>query len=158
MKRTSSLTLLILFLALVSPVHVVHAAEAASKAGDADTSKKQGDDTFGGRFAGDPIYIHMSPMVLPVINENGVEQLITIIMDIQVKDFDSADQMHNNMPRVQDALMRALYGGLGQGVLRNGKLVDIAKIKNKAIAAVSEVIGNGNVRDVLIQGVAQRML
>jgi len=129
----------------------------AAKGGEKDDKKKD-DDVSGGRFAGDPIYVHISPMVLPVIGDNGVEQLVTIIFDVQVRNFDAADNMHSNMPKIMDSLMRSLYGGLGQGVLRNGKLVNVAKVKNKAIAAVGEVIGPENVTDVLVQGVAQRML
>ena len=36
------------------------------------------------------------------------------------------------MPRVVMRLMGGLYGGLGQGSLRNGKLVDVTKVKAKA--------------------------
>lgn len=119
---------------------------------------KGSDDVSGGRFAGDPIYVHIAPVVLPVITDNGVEQLVTIVFDVQVKDFDTADDMHANMPRIMDALMRALYGGLGQGALRNGKLANVNKVKNKAIEAVGEVVGSDKIIDVLVQGVSQRML
>ena len=123
-----------------------------------DTSKKKGkEDISGGRFAGDPVYVHISPMVLPVISDQGVEQLVTVIIDVEVKDFDVADNMHTTMPRVKDALMRALYGGLGQGSLRNGKLVDVTRIKAKATTALTDILGDG-IREVLIQGIAQRML
>ncbi|MGB9153969.1 MAG: hypothetical protein WCD70_12890, partial [Alphaproteobacteria bacterium] len=117
--------------------------------------KKGGDDVSGGRFAGDPIYVHISPLVLPVIADDGVEQLVTIILDVQVKDFDTADDMHSNMPRVMDSLMRALYGGLGAGTLRQGKLANVNKVKTKAIEAVGEVVGSDKVIDVLVQGVSQ---
>jgi len=151
--------LLVVFLAFALPLSVIPAAHAAEAAPAPKAEGKKGDaDTSGGRFAGDPIYIHMTPMVLPVINDNGVEQLITLILDVQVTNFDAADAMHSNMPRVEDALMRALYGGFGEGSLRNGKLVDVAKVKSKAVAAVGEVIGVENVRDVLIQSVSQRLL
>ena len=159
--------LLIVCLLALNALQPVFAEETASKAetskdksdaGDKEKKKGGDEDVSGGRFAGDPIYVHISPMVLPVINDSGVEQLVTIIIDVQVKDFDAADNMHANMPKVMDALMRALYGGLGQGVLRNGKLVNVGKIKNKAVGAVGEVIGPENVRDVLVQGVSQRML
>jgi flagellar FliL protein len=135
--------------------------DAKEEAGGDDSSKKKkggNEDISGGRFAGDPVYVHISPMVLPIITDNGVEQLVTIIIDVEVKDFDVADNMHTNMPRVKDALMRALYGGLGQGTLREGKLVDVSKIKTKAAAALNEVLGGDGIREVLIQGVAQRML
>ncbi|MDE2029423.1 MAG: hypothetical protein KGI97_02545 [Alphaproteobacteria bacterium] len=120
--------------------------------------KKKEDDVTGGRFAGDPIYVHLAPLVMPVIDGNGAEQLVTIMIDVQVKDFDAADNMHTNMPRVMDALMTHLYGGLGSGSLRNGKLVNVDKVKRRATAAVASVIGAENVVDVLVQGVAQRML
>ncbi len=142
-------------LTLATPLHSFAAEESGGEGGG---DKKKGDDVSGGRFRGDPIYVHISPMVLPVINDTGVEQLVTLIIDVQVKDFNAADDMHTNMPKVMDALMRSLYGGLGQGTLRNGKLVNVAKVKNKAIGAVGEVIGPDNVLDVLVQGVGQRML
>lgn len=134
--------------AVLSPAY---AEEEAPKA-------KKSDDVSGGRFEGDPIYVHIAPMVMPVITNDGVEQLVTMIFDVQVKDFDAADDMHANMPRVMDSLMRSLYGGLGQGALRNGKLANVNKIKSKAVDAVGQVVGKDKVIDVLVQGVSQRML
>lgn len=115
-------------------------------------------DVSGGRFAGDPVYVHLAPMILPVITQVGSEQIITLQIAIEVKDFDAADSVHSNMPRVMDSLMRALYGGLGSGELRNGQLIDVTKIKSKAIAALGEAVGADNIRDVLIEAVAQRKL
>ena len=97
-------------------------------------------------------------MILPVITDNGAEQIVTLQITIQVTDFDAADTVHSNMPKVMDSLMRALYGGLGNGDLRNGQLIDVAKVKSKAIAAVGEAVGADNIRDVLIEAVAQRRL
>jgi flagellar basal body-associated protein FliL len=130
-----------------------------SEEGEGGGGKSKGpSDVTGGRFAGDPIFVHLDPMVLPVISDKGVEQLVTIQIDIEVKDFDAADAIHTQMPRVVDALEDALYGGLGQGSLRDGKLVDVRRVKAKATAALDEVIGADNIRDVLIQDVSQRML
>ena len=163
---------------MAMPVYPVFAAEEAEPAAAPDAAKKdagkdgdkkdEGDekskskdgpkDVSGGRFAGDPVYVHLAPMVLPIITDDGVEQLVTFQIDIEVKDFDVADHIHTIMPRVVDSLMRSLYGGLGQGTLRRGKLVDVTKIKAKATTAINEVVGADGVRDVLIQGVAQRML
>lgn len=137
----------------------------SGKTSDSDTDdnpskpKKDGPkDVSGGRFVGDPVYVHLAPMVMPVISDDGVEQIVTFQIDIEVKDFDVADHIHTIMPRVVDALMQSLYGGLGQGSLRRGKLVDVSKVKAKATAALDNIIGPDNIRDVLIQGVAQRML
>jgi flagellar basal body-associated protein FliL len=131
--------------------------KAEKSEGGGEEGKKKSDDVSGGRFAGDPIYVHITPMVLPVISEQGLEQIITVIIDVEVKDYDIAEKMHTNMPRVKDTLMRALYGGLGRGSLRDGKLVNVNKIKAKTTAALNEALGDGAVREVLIQGVGQRM-
>lgn len=137
-------------------------AEAKKKSGgegeEGNTKKKDtAEDVSGSRFEGDPVYVHLSPMVLPIITEDGAEQLVTLIIDIEVKDFDVADKMHSNMPKIKDALVRALYGGLGKGTLRKGKMVDVNRIKAKATTAMNELFGSG-VREVLIQSVSQRML
>lgn len=167
MKKIS--TLLVLLFALSAGHTFVcqpaNAAEEEKASAKPEAKKEEGgektkknDDVSGGRFAGDPVYVHISPMVLPVISDAGVEQLITIILDIEVKDFDVADNIHSNMPKIMDALMRGLYGGLGQGSLRNGKLIDVSKVKAKATTALQSVIGDGGIRNVLVQGVSQRML
>ena len=155
-------------LSVVVPMHVFAAEEGAKKAEKQEAEKKEAEkpekngkdnsDVTGGRFEGDPIYVHVPPMILPIINQNGAEQLVTIILDIQAKNFHAADQLHTNMPRVMDSLMRALYGGLGEGSLRNGKLVNVDKVKNMALRAVGNIVGADNITDVLIQGVSQRML
>ncbi len=163
MKRVFFFILATMLLAAMPVLAADEAAQAPkpeaadAPAGDSN-AKKKADDVSGGRFAGDPVYVHITPLVLPVISDSGVEQIVTVQIDVQVKDFETADVLHTNMPRVMDALMQSLYGGLGQGSLRKGKLVDVAKIKNKAATAVAGVIGADAVRDVLVQGVAQRML
>jgi flagellar basal body-associated protein FliL len=124
-----------------------------------DKKKDEGEnDVTGGRFEGDPVYVHIAPMVMPIINDHGVEQLVMLTLDIEVKDFDAANEVRARMPKIRDALMRKLYGGLGSGNLRNGKLIDVTKIKAKALTAITDVVGKDNVRDVLVQGVSQRML
>lgn len=132
--------------------------EAKKPEGEGGEAKKAPADISGGRFAGDPVYVHLAPMILPVITDTGAEQIVTLQITIQVKDFDAADTVHSNMPKVMDALMRALYGGLGNGDLRNGQLIDVSKVKNKSIAALGQAIGADNIRDVLIEAVAQRRL
>ncbi|MDE1900375.1 MAG: hypothetical protein KGI37_01880 [Alphaproteobacteria bacterium] len=171
--KKPSLVIAILTLLAFAPLALAMPAwadpDVLSKGDSKDGGKSAGDEApkntkkndggiTGGRFAGDPIYVHIDPMVLPVIDANGVEQIVTLLFQVQVKDFDAADQMQSHMPQIMDALMQNLYGQLGSGVLRNGKLVNVVKVKQRAIAAVSGVIGAKNVSDVLVQGISQRML
>jgi flagellar FliL protein len=133
-------------------------AKKADKPGEEGKNKKSDEDVSGGRFAGDPIYVHIAPLVMPMITADGVEQIITLQIDVEVKDFDVADNIHANMPRIRDALMRGLYGSLGDGSVMNGKMVDVAKVKAKAASALQTVVGMDGIREVLVQGIAQRVL
>ncbi|MER2519748.1 MAG: hypothetical protein ABTQ34_03550 [Bdellovibrionales bacterium] len=122
--------------------------------------KKQGksdQEITGGRFSGDPIYVHLPVLILPVISSKGAQQIVTLLINVEVDNFGVANDIHDKMPHMMDALMRALYGKLGEGDLLEGKLVNIDRVKEQATKAVTEVTGSGKVRNILIQGVAQRI-
>ena len=159
MKKLLVLSLVLVFSIALQPraLFAEEGGKPAEAGGEGGAAKKPA-DVSGGRFAGDPVFVHLDPMVLPIITDDGAEQLVTLQIAVQVKNFDVADSVHTNMPLVRDALMRALYGGLGNGTLRNGSLVDVTKIKSKATAALDTVIGADNIRDVLVEAVAQRRL
>jgi flagellar protein FliL len=173
MRTTPLLFIFLGFLALgamqasfVSPAFAAHGAKKSEgskeeKGGGKEKgeSKKKGEeDISGGRFAGDPIYVHIAPMILPIISDDGIEQLVSLVLSVRVKDLETANTLHKSMPRVTDSLLRHLYGGLDEGSLRKGKLVNVSKIKKKAAEAIGEIVEPANILDVLIEGVAQRML
>lgn len=140
-------------------------ADASKEDGKKDDKKKddkkkdKGDeDVSGGKFAGDPVYVRLPPMTLPIILESGVEQLVTLQIAVEVKDFSVGDQIHSNMPRVMDALNSSLYGALGDGSVRNGRMVSPEKIKARAGAALRRVLGADNIKQVLLLTLSQRML
>lgn len=134
--------------------------EEGGKSEEGDKKKKKGDDESitGGRFAGDPIYVHVQPISLPIISNRGAEQIVTMLIDLHVKDFDTATNMHENMPKMKDALLQALYGGFADGSLREKNMLDLPKIKESVKITVGRVFGEDAVQDVLIQAVAQRRL
>lgn len=125
--------------------------DGGKNSGDKDKPDKD-------RAPGGGSYVHLQPMFLPVVSDSGAEQIVTLLIDIQVKDSDAALKIHQKMPRVQDSILQALYGGLGDGSLRKGHVVDIPKIKTKIVAVLDRIIEGHVIQDVLIQGVAQRTL
>lgn len=104
------------------------------------------------------VYIHLQPMILPIVGDDGAEQIVTLLIDLQVKDYSVSEKIRQKMPRVQDTILRSLYGGLGDGSLRQGDQVDIVKIKGKIRAAIDASMGEKVIDDVLIQAVGQRTL
>lgn len=125
--------------------------------GEKKGKKDKDQDITGGRFTGDPIYVRLPVLVLPVISERGAQQTVTLLVNVEVDSLGTANDLHDKRPRVMDALMRALYGKLGEGDLLEGALVDVGRVKEQATKAVTEITGPNKVRNVLIQGVAQRI-
>ncbi len=128
------------------------------KEGEDGKKSKKPKDVSGGRFAGDPVYVHLPLIILPILGETGPEQLVTLSITVEVTDFDTADAMHTHMPRVMDALLQTLYGGLDEGNLRSGRLVNVSKVKMRATTALQSIEGVDSIKDVLIVNVSQRLL
>lgn len=147
-----------------------HGGEAKKEGGHGDAAKKEGsgdggeqpttveEEITGGKFEGDPIYIHIKPIVLPVITERGAEQIVTMLVDIQTKDYKAATNLHANMPRLRDAILYGLYGGLSDGSMRQKHALDLDKIKKLIRDRINRVFGEGQAVDVLVQAIAQRKL
>lgn len=131
--------------------------EAKGEGKEEGGKKKEGpEEVSGGRFEGDPVYVHMQPLTLPVINNRGAEQLVTLVVDLQTKDFDTATLMHEAMPRLKDAILRGLYEGFANGKLKNGPMIDLEKVKKNIKLTSNGAFGEGSVLDVLIQAIQQR--
>lgn len=130
--------------------------------GESKPAEKKGEDSgegvTGGKFEGDPAYVRLQPVIFPIISDRGAEQIVTLLIQLQSKDFDTATKMHEKMPKLKDAILQALYGGLSDGKMRNAYMLDLEKIKANIKSTVNRVFGEGSVVDVLIQAVAQRKL
>lgn len=134
------------------------AGEEGEEGGGKDKKKKGQQTVTGGLFEGDPVYVHLKPVIFPVISDAGAEQIIVLLVDLQIKDVDTATMMSATMPRLRDAIIRALYGGLAEGAMRNANALDIDKIKDNIVKTCNKVYGEGTVLDALIQAVSQRKL
>jgi flagellar basal body-associated protein FliL len=127
--------------------------------GGAKDKKKKGQETVtGGTFEGEPVYVHLRPVIFPIISDSGAEQIVVLLVDLQIKDVDMATKMSQSMPRLRDTIIRGLYGGLSDGSMRNANALDIDKIKANIVNACNKVFGEGTVLDALIQAVSQRKL
>src|SRR5262245_10987007 len=57
-------------------------------------------------------YITMTPMILPIMNDGGIEEVVSVVVALEVKDQDLMDKVNRQVPKLKDAYMRALYGKL----------------------------------------------
>jgi flagellar protein FliL len=170
LKRVA-LLLLAVTLWAVAPAYAQEEAEESSsseaKPKKKPDSKKKATHPAGegapkasesGGLGGSKVYVSIGPIILPIITDEGPQQIMTMIVSLQVDDTGASDKVREQLPRLVDAYMRALYGKLDKGNMHHGVIVDIDFIKRKVAKATEEIMGKGIVEDVLIQAVSQRQV
>lgn len=101
-------------------------------------------------------FVQMSPLVLPIVDKNGVSQVISLVVSLEVKDELSAKEVERLTPRLKDAYIQDMYGVLTKQAAMEGGVVQVGYIKNRLNKVTMKVLGEDKVRGVLLQVVQQR--
>ncbi|HYD31588.1 MAG TPA: hypothetical protein VEB64_12120 [Azospirillaceae bacterium] len=107
---------------------------------------------------GDPIFVRVAPIVVPVIGKQKAETFLTLVVTLEVDEPGNAALIQAVTPRLIDAFLTALYGALDDGTVLDGKLVAIPMVKQKLQQASDKVMGPNVVRSVLVQTMSRRAL
>lgn len=102
-------------------------------------------------------FVRLPPLVVPMIGPTRVEQFVTVVVAVEVL-LEKQPMVQANQPRLTDAFLTALYGGIADQSILNGPLVNIPAVKAKLVEAAGKVVGKDAVYDVLVQAVTQRNL
>lgn len=133
-----------------------HPANASQ--GDAATKPVAKQDSHGEEGGKKFEYVELDPLVLPVMGRDGVSEVISIVIAIEVEDSGKADEVENQIPRLTDAFIQDMYGVLSrQTVLKDGVL-QVGEIKRRLLSVSQRVLGEGVAKDVLLQVVQQRSI
>ena len=103
-----------------------------------------------------PVYVRFNPLQLPLIGDDGIDQVIDIIVALEVPDDAAADQVIAMAPRLNDAILRDLYGVLHTSRIMRDGVVNVNAIKQRIVVVAQGIMGEELVSDALVQGVAQR--
>lgn len=101
-------------------------------------------------------FVQMSPLVLPIVDKNGVSQVISLVISLEVKDDLSAKEVERLTPRLKDAYIQDMYGVLTKQAAMEGGVVQVGYIKNRLNQVTTKIMGKDRVNDVLLQVVQQR--
>lgn len=132
-------------------------AAAAHDGGEvADAAKANEGEGHEGAEAVKPEYVQLDPLILPIINAQGLTQTISLVITIEVPSAEFAEKVTARTPRLKDAYIQDLYGALGRQASTKGGVVDVATIKARLNAITRKVMGDDFTGDVLLQVVQQR--
>ncbi len=101
-------------------------------------------------------YVTLDPLILPIIDQDGVYQVLSLAVVIEVNGVNDADKIKAKAPRLKDAYIQDMYGILNENAALKGGVVQVNIIKKRLNRITNEVMGDDIETEVLLQVVQQR--
>ena len=131
-------------------------AEASSGADEheEELKKAEHDDGHGG---GSFEFVELGPLVLPIVDANGVSQTVSMVVALEVKNGSAVGKVQKYEPKLKDAFIQDMYGVLNRHAALKGGVIQVGVIKERLNKISDRVMGDDEiVQDVLLQVVQQR--
>lgn len=101
-------------------------------------------------------YVHLNPITVPILSDDGSTQIITMVVSIEVADLSAVEFIDAKKIRLTDAFLTDMYGILDQNrLLRNG-FVDVERVKFRLNRIAKKIAGEENFSKILLRAVQQR--
>lgn len=106
--------------------------------------------------SGSAEFVKLDPLLLPIIDEDGVQQVVSMVVAIEVSGTSDADKVKAIKPRLTDAYIQDMYGILNKHAALKGGIIQVRMIKERLNQITDEVVGDDIDTEVLLQVVQQR--
>lgn len=100
-------------------------------------------------------YIQMDPIVLPIIDREGISQTISLVVSIQVNDAGKVEEVKTHLPKLADAYLSDMYGTLSKKAAMEHGVIKVSTLKTRLSKIANDVMGEGAVDGVLLQVLQQ---
>jgi len=80
------------------------------------------------------------------------------VVSLEVTDAATAEEVKRLTPRLQDAFIQDMYGALSRKNSMEKGVLQVAPLKARLNRVTTKVLGEGKVKDVLLQVVQQRRI
>lgn len=123
-----------------------------------DQAKKEGEKAEEGGHGekSQSEFVELDPLILPIVDNDGVSQVVSLVVAIEVSSPTSKDKVKAMSPKLKDAYIQDMYGMLNQQAAMKGGVVQVAMIKQRLNEVTNQVLGDDVAQDVLLQVVQQR--
>jgi flagellar protein FliL len=102
-----------------------------------------------------PSFVKMDPLVVPVVDPDGVSQVISLAITLEVMTPDDIVKIEMLKPRVKDAMIQNMYGLVNHREALDHGVLQVGYVKKRLMVAIEKVVGPGVLKDVLLQMVQQ---
>lgn len=133
------------------------AADTTIAAGhDGGEGHEKGHATSKGGHGQKAEFVELDPLILPIIDNSGVSQVISLVIALEVPDSASKSEVEALTPRLKDAYIQEMYGLLNKHAAMKGGVLQVGYLKERLNSISAEVLGKEKFNDVLLQVVEQR--
>ncbi len=101
-------------------------------------------------------YVELDPLILPIIDNNGVSQTVSVVVALELKGSFARARAENLEPKLKDAFIQDMYGVLNKHAALKGGVLQVGMLKKRLTYVSKKIIGEEDVNDVLLQVVQQR--
>ena len=101
-------------------------------------------------------YVKLDPLILPIIDNNGVSQTVSMLISLEVVDDKVAGDVQAIAPRIKNAFIQDMYGVLNRHAALKGGVIQVDTIKERLNKISAKIIGEDKVHDIVLQVVQQR--
>ncbi len=108
------------------------------------------------KHSGHSEFVELDPLILPIVDNNGVSQVVSIVVALEVGDAAAASEVDRLKPRIKDAFIQDMYGVLNRHAALKGGVIQVSVLKERLNKMSAKVLGEDVVHDVLLQVVQQR--
>lgn len=103
-------------------------------------------------------FVKLDPLILPVIDKDGLHQTLSLVIAIEVKRVSHADKVRMLEPRLKDAFIQEMYGIINRHAAMKNGVLQVKMVKDQLKKISQRIVGDDIVTDVLLQVVQQRQL
>lgn len=145
---------------VMQPAQAASLKEGDAAHGEAGTDEKaeehaeEGGDGHGEK--GKSEFVELDPLILPIVDNSGVNQVVSLVIAIEVPGPTAKDKVKSMSPRLKDAYIQDMYGMLNEHAAMKGGVVQVAMIKERLNEITLDIMGKDTVNEVLLQVVQQR--
>ncbi len=104
------------------------------------------------------VFVELDPLILPIVDQNGVSQTVSLVVSVEVADEAAATRVKNLQPRLKDAFIQDMYGVLSRKNVMAGGVLEVGKLKARLNTVSDKVMGEETIKEVLLQVVQQRRI
>lgn len=101
-------------------------------------------------------YVELAPVHLPMIDEKGLQQMVSLVIVLEVKDKVAADRIKKKEPRLVNAYLTHMYGNMNNSNVVKDGVLQMDSVRQRMDKITRYILEDEEINDVLVQMVNQR--